>query len=1214
VSIYKSVQADAPYSSGTFNANNDQLVGASGVLSGGLVTTASGIVTVAPITWIQNGLIVTSDQPLTVALPGSITAPYFVAVTTSSPIENPAEVITPTFVKRPEDVSAGTVLVAQWDGQEWRPLPLLSPGPSVGVTQMQTVAQNLVGIASGFDIEVSGSNIVVGPGAAFAADGSFVGKQASTSFAIATADANGLDRIDEVVLRKPLDSPTRIATLQYLVGSTFNESGTVQLFTPQVVDASGAQAARILNSLTTDNLYLIAGEGTSPNVTLKYFTAPNATTTPTEVVTIASGVDTYDAILNPNGTIDIVYVIGQALYYQQINTAGTTTVSQVQIYSNLNVITTPKLVSVTSGSSYYLHLVFNRQVAGLQWQMCYMRLTSVGAIETNFQVLVDLSAELMNPSLAKDDDDSTLYLAFENETTAAVYLYTYDASTATALDAPTQLGLPVTLQTDVYDLSTDTELASSGATNAKVVRTANKQTYVFWRHTKGGGTYGVAVWNANYTNTFGHAALVTDLYTSGENVDQYAVSVDSLGTAHFLLREQGLAGAANLILSNFEVSASQEVLASGVTDVSTKFDSLGSLVHSYCTSSGTSIVKSTAGLLASMRDRYMPPSDVYFAHYRQSDGALSVAGTAIEEDPSIARLYEFGNIFAATGSAIWGGSSTHLLTFVAPITINVFDRFSTYTIAAQSLTVNDGYVCYIELPDEDAPATLAVDVIEFGDGILDRYGRKTIPLFWSIAGVLYSKFAPYRMEAGGQTTIIGQPLSAEQQAWLGLPNAPIDPTNHGYSSDVYVTQDMDYNEAIGRLDAAIAENAGGGEAILEGTVALPLGTTSVDVYLEALQLADTYRVVVKLENTADTLPRFQDVVVTSKINGRFTVSWNVALDTGNYLLNYRGILEDTNSAVVPLTTGTTSQVVTLPAARAGTTYSVGWTMENLTDASPQYQPVTITNKTTTGFTATWNVALDSGNYALDYVIVDNDQQTASLTALTTGTTSQVVSFTTDMPDTNYCVFPTLENTVDGSPQFQPLLVTNKTLSGYTVTWNAPLDSGNYYLETQMLTIDLDGVQDAKILANTNNIAVNAAAIAVNATGISRLDGIVDAIIGTAAQVSSGVADYDTITGAQAAFPAGAKFLILNGVTITDSPTLTKQYMIEGKGYGSQLTGNLTVASTALRSIFFGFRITGNITFNAGADKCFMTNCYQDSGYTFSNDPSNVDNSFDIITG
>lgn len=71
---------------------------------------------------------------------------------------------------------------------------------------------------------------------------------------------------------------------------------------------------------------------------------------------------------------------------------------------------------------------------------------------------------------------------------------------------------------------------------------------------------------------------------------------------------------------------------------------------------------------------------------------------------------------------------------------------------------------------------------------------------------------------------------------------------------------------------------------------------------------------------------------------------------------------------IPLSSGSTSKVITFPIAQATNSYLVLTQMVNLVDAFPEYIPVDITNKTTTGFTASWNDPLPSPNYNLDYII------------------------------------------------------------------------------------------------------------------------------------------------------------------------------------------------------------------------------------------------------
>lgn len=67
-----------------------------------------------------------------------------------------------------------------------------------------------------------------------------------------------------------------------------------------------------------------------------------------------------------------------------------------------------------------------------------------------------------------------------------------------------------------------------------------------------------------------------------------------------------------------------------------------------------------------------------------------------------------------------------------------------------------------------------------------------------------------------------------------------------------------------------------------------------------------------------------------------------------------------------LTSGDTTKAVTFSSALASTSYRLAVMLVNTVDGSVQYVPITITAKSTTGFTASWPAGVDSSNYALDY--------------------------------------------------------------------------------------------------------------------------------------------------------------------------------------------------------------------------------------------------------
>lgn len=73
-----------------------------------------------------------------------------------------------------------------------------------------------------------------------------------------------------------------------------------------------------------------------------------------------------------------------------------------------------------------------------------------------------------------------------------------------------------------------------------------------------------------------------------------------------------------------------------------------------------------------------------------------------------------------------------------------------------------------------------------------------------------------------------------------------------------------------------------------------------------------------------------------------------------------------------LSSGVTSAVVTFPATlqTANSTPNVTAWLVDTTDTNPQFQPVTITARNSTGFTATWNAPTGTANYVLAYNVAD----------------------------------------------------------------------------------------------------------------------------------------------------------------------------------------------------------------------------------------------------
>lgn len=147
---------------------------------------------------------------------------------------------------------------------------------------------------------------------------------------------------------------------------------------------------------------------------------------------------------------------------------------------------------------------------------------------------------------------------------------------------------------------------------------------------------------------------------------------------------------------------------------------------------------------------------------------------------------------------------------------------------------------------------------------------------------------------------------------------------------------------------------------------------------------------------------------------------------------------------VPIGNGDTDIVVVFPTPLPGVNYVVQAQMVNIVDANPQFQDIIITNKTVNGFTANWNAPTDSANYVLAYIVPVVQEHTGEK-EIPLAAESLTISLPFDYGNTNYTVVAQMVNIVDGFPQFQAVVVTDKTNLTFTVSWNSPTDSANYRL-------------------------------------------------------------------------------------------------------------------------------------------------------------------------
>lgn len=73
-----------------------------------------------------------------------------------------------------------------------------------------------------------------------------------------------------------------------------------------------------------------------------------------------------------------------------------------------------------------------------------------------------------------------------------------------------------------------------------------------------------------------------------------------------------------------------------------------------------------------------------------------------------------------------------------------------------------------------------------------------------------------------------------------------------------------------------------------------------------------------------------------------------------------------------ISSGVATQAVTFSTTLGTTNYAITCNLLNTTDANPQFQPITVTAQSATGFTVKFNVPTDTANYVLSWNAVVNN--------------------------------------------------------------------------------------------------------------------------------------------------------------------------------------------------------------------------------------------------
>lgn len=125
----------------------------------------------------------------------------------------------------------------------------------------------------------------------------------------------------------------------------------------------------------------------------------------------------------------------------------------------------------------------------------------------------------------------------------------------------------------------------------------------------------------------------------------------------------------------------------------------------------------------------------------------------------------------------------------------------------------------------------------------------------------------------------------------------------------------------------------------------------------------------------------------------------------------------------------------------------------------------------------------------------------------------------------------------------------------------------------------------------------------NSITLSKIAGLAEVIVGSSAQVSAGVAQYNTVQAGINAVSNGGKVMVLKG-TYSESLTIAKEVFIEGQGRSTVVTGTIALSSGSTGSLVKYVKFGDNVTLATGANNVIVTDCWAATSKTIINNGTN----------
>jgi hypothetical protein len=507
MAIIKTNGFAAPYRSLTLRNGKRLSTGRSGLLEiFGPIVESSGIVTVPPVRFVQQGLLVENPDPRDVIIPLGLIEPYYLTVRSPSVVLSSDLIY--GFAKSPTDISDDLVIVGEKANGQWRPYYDIDIDAVVKREERDRLDLGLARPLDGLRTTFLSPDFTLSAGVAVDKAGQKHRIEAPVTITRINEDADW-PRVDRMVFRRPLDKYERIARVEQILGGTYSEGAQTAHKTAFINASLGVHQQTKAVSLVDNRVAIITmrGYGTTYQLIHTLYSDDRQSLLSAPTVSVVDNITRkdFDIAMLPNGELSIVYISEGRVRLQRINPeTGALIGIPVSVDSNTQVCEKPSISILDNGQQ----VICYQQASGpTTFTIFFTKRNITGGALFPPVNLTNTPGSFTSPFVVCTDD-YYCYLAYKTNDG--------NITLRTLNDIGQDFGPAVVVSEEVEHPVHGT--LSGNATYPKIIVSGSKKITVSFLQEKPSSEKGIAFWTDG-------AATMIDLQDANEDIQDYNVLV-----------------------------------------------------------------------------------------------------------------------------------------------------------------------------------------------------------------------------------------------------------------------------------------------------------------------------------------------------------------------------------------------------------------------------------------------------------------------------------------------------------------------------------------------------------------------------------------------------------------------------------------------------------------------------------------------------------------